>query len=352
MVKSTLTTICALVLLSASLFAQNKPYRVGTTAANFLEMGIGAPASAMGEAYVSQVTDLSSLYWNPAGLGYMKQHEALFMYQPWIADIDVTFAGVGIVVPGVGTLALGLSSMNFGRIGVTTLEMQDGTGETYEAGDFAISFSYGRKIVQWFSFGASAKYVSSHIWHMNASAAAVDLGVIVDTHFFAPGGKREHGLKIGMSISNYGSRLKYDGIDLLRPIDISPDENGNYKDLEGQYRLQGWELPLIFRIGVSMNPILTETQKVTIAVDALHPNNNSESVNMGIEYAYSLLGLGDIYMRGGYRGLYMDKSEYGMTFGAGANILFLNNKSIRIDYAYKDVGVFGGTNLYTVGFAF
>ena len=43
--------------------------RYGTTAANFLEIGIGSGPSAMGEAYVAVANDVSSIYWNPAGLG-------------------------------------------------------------------------------------------------------------------------------------------------------------------------------------------------------------------------------------------------------------------------------------------
>ena len=39
------------------------------------------------------------------------------------------------------------------------------------------------------------------------------------------------GLKIGMSLSNYGTRMQYGGLDLLGSIDISPDEAGNYKDV-------------------------------------------------------------------------------------------------------------------------
>ena len=62
-------------------------------------------------------------------------------------------------------------------------------------------------------------------------------------------------MKIGMSISNYGTRLRYDGIDLLTPIDPEPDEFGNYDNVEGIYKTSDWELPLIFRMGISVQPI-------------------------------------------------------------------------------------------------
>ncbi len=344
-----LVATCLLFNLS---YAQNEPFRVGTTAANFLEMGIGCAGNAMGEAYVSATRDLSSIYWNPSGLAYMESNEVLFMYQPWIADINIGFAAAGIVLPRIGTLALSLTSMNYGRTEVTTLAMQDGTGETYEALEYAVSFSYARKLVQWFAFGVSGKFVASNIWHMNAKAAALDIGVMVNTHFFSFTGRRENGMNIGMSISNYGTKMRYEGMDLLSPIDILPNEHGNYKDVEGQYKLQGWELPLIFRVGVSISPIVRESQRLTLAVDALHPNNNSESLNMGAQYEFKLLGIGRFYLRGGFRGIYMDETEYGVTFGGGFHLTLMHNKVIKIDYAYKDVGILGNTASYTIGFNF
>jgi hypothetical protein len=66
--------IFATVLLGVlPLTGQSKPYRVGTTTANFLEIGAESAGSAMGEAYVSVARDLSAVYWNPAGLSFMNR---------------------------------------------------------------------------------------------------------------------------------------------------------------------------------------------------------------------------------------------------------------------------------------
>ena len=146
--------------------------------------------------------------------------------------------------------------------------------------------------------------------------------------------------------------MQYDGMDLLRPIDILPNENGNYKDVEGQFRLQQWELPLILRLGVAVYPIVTKSQKLTIAIDALHPNNNSESVNLGTEYGYLIPGAGRFLVRAGYRGLYMDENQYGPTFGAGAHFTMLGNKILKIDYAYKSIGILGSSSIFTLGMTF
>lgn len=340
------------LLYSDMLLAQTRPYRVGTTTASFLEMGVGSAGCAMGEAYVSMVRDLSSVYWNPAGLSYLQKHEIQFAYQPWINNINLTYAGVALMLPQYGTLAFSFIGLDYGRTEVTTLEMQEGTGESYSAMDIVASFSYSRKLAQWFGFGASIKYITSGIWHMRANAAAVDLGLLVNTGFFTPDGSRENGLTIGMSIANYGTRMKYNGMDLLQPIDISDDESGNYKDVEGQYRLQAWELPLIFRVGVSMIALKTDYNTLRLAVDALHPNNNSESINVGGEYELTLLGKGQLFFRAGYRGLFMDNSEYGLTLGGGIHLSLMNNKKLKVDYAYKSMGLLGNFSMFTIGMTF
>lgn len=341
-----------ILLLTACLLGQNKPFRVGTTAVSFLEMGVGCAGNAMGDAYTSVTRDLSSIYWNPSGLAYMNSNEVLFSYRPWIADLSSTFAGASVNVPRIGTLALGLSSMDFGSTEVTTMDMQEGTGEKYSALDYAVSLSYARRLAQWFSFGATGKYISSKISRLNAKALAMDLGVMVNTPFFSPNGDEANGLTIGMSISNYGTRMRYEGMELLRPIDILPDENGNYKSVEGQYKLQSWDLPIIFRLGCSFNPIVTQSQKLTVAVDALHPNNNNESLNLGAEYQWSAPGFGKMILRGGWHGLFMDDSPYGLTAGAGFHFSLLNNVVLKVDYSFQNTQFFNNFSSYAVGIVF
>lgn len=351
--KSSLLLIAALVILclAASGIAKEKS-RVGTTTANFLEIGFGSAASAMGEAYVALAEDLSSLYWNPAGLGYMEKSEAQFTIQPWIADISSNYVGAALVVPRMGTLALGITQIGYGETEVTNLEYQEGTGELFTANEYAFSLGYSRRLAQWFSFGAAVKYVSSSIWHTSASALVFDLGVKLNTHFFSPTGSKADGMNIGMSISNYGSRMVYDGMDLLNSIDIKPDEQGNYQYTPAKYKTSDWELPLIFRVGVAVHPIVIGQHRLTIAADALHPNNNTESVNVGAQYRLAVPAMGALFLRGGYKALFMEDSEYGPTFGAGVHLNLLGNIGLRVDYAYKSLGMLGNFHSYTMGINF
>ena len=99
--------------------------RYGTTTANFLEIGVGSSGTAMGDAYVAVASDVSSIYWNPAGLSNVPKSSALFMIQPWLVDIDMLFAGGAMVIPRVGVIGLCITHLDYGEMDVTNLQYQD-----------------------------------------------------------------------------------------------------------------------------------------------------------------------------------------------------------------------------------
>lgn len=90
-----------------------------------------------------------------------------------------------------------------------------------------------------------------------------------------------------------------------------------------------------------MLPNASARQRLTLEVDALHPNNNSESVNVGAQYRYSIPSFGDVFLRGGYKALFMVDSHYGFSVGGGFRYILMNNVALRIDYAYRDIGLLG-----------
>ena len=48
----------------------------------------------------------------------------------------------------------------------------------------------------------------------------------------------------------------------------------------------------------------------------------------------------------------MDTPQYGTTAGFGIQLNYLGNKSINVDYAYKDIGILGNMHAYTIGISF
>jgi len=122
--------------------------------------------------------------------------------------------------------------------------------------------------------------------------------------------------------------------------------------LQAKYKMADWELPLLFRVGLAFHPIVLANQRLTVEVDALHPNNMSESVNIGGEYKFMVPGFGDFSLRAGYKGLFMVDSNYGPTFGGGMKFYLSSTMAVNIDYAYRSLGVLGDVHATSVGLAF
>ncbi len=141
--------IIILTFLSHAAFSDDI-HRYGTTAANFLEIGIGSASGGMGEAYVAVANDLSAVYWNPAGLSSLKGVGIQFMIQPWVVNINTIFAAGAVNVPRIGTFALSLTQIGYGQMDVTTLAYQEGTGEQYTANELALTFGGGRAMLNTF----------------------------------------------------------------------------------------------------------------------------------------------------------------------------------------------------------
>jgi hypothetical protein len=84
-----------------------------------------------------------------------------------------------------------------------------------------------------------------------------------------------------------------------------------------------------------------------LAVDALHPNNDVESINIGAEYVLNQL----IFLRGGYNTLFAKDSETGLSFGGGLKYK-LGEPTLAIDYAYRDFGILNQVQMFTLGVRF
>jgi hypothetical protein len=191
-----------------------------------------------------------------------------------------------------------------------------------------------------FSIGGNAKYISERIWHEQASSLAFDIGTLYDTGI--------KGLQIGACISNFGSGLELQGSDLLIYYDADQLHLGNNDKIIGELKTDEWPLPLNMQFGLAYTMDPGAGLQLTLAADALHPINASESVNLGAE----LTVLKMFFMRAGYKSLFQTDTEAGMTLGAGLNYRLFGSSNIRIDYAYADLGRLGGISRYTLGLTF
>ena len=294
----------------------------GTVAAQFLKIDVGGRAIGMGGAYVGLADDISAIYWNPAGLSQIKSRgAATFGYTKWLADTRFHFIAVAVNAGSLGTLGVSLFSLTMPDMEVRTEFEPEGTGEYFGALDMALGLTYARSITDRFSLGFSGKYIRQQIWHMTASAVACDIGLLFKTDW--------DWLTLGMSISNFGPKLQYSGKDVFVNYDYDPDQWGDSETIFADLQTDRWDLPLLFRFGMAMKIVDQDLNQVITTIEARHPNDNTESLSMGLEYGF----MRRFFLRGGYQNLFEADSERGLALGGGV-VYYLSALSLlRLDYA-------------------
>ncbi len=317
--------------------------KTGTAAAPFLEIAVGARAVGMGGAFASLANDPTALYWNAAGSAALQQNEVVAIHTNWIAQTKFDFAALVLPLGNFGTLGMSFTSLSMDDMKVRTVEKPEGTGEFFSAGDVAAGISYARHLTDRFTIGFTAKYIQQTIWHESANAFAIDVGTIFRTDFVG-------GLTIGASLSNFGTSMKMSGRDTREFGRIDPTKLGSNERIPSNIELDSWDLPLVLQFGVSTSPLKTDSYRWTVAVDALHPSDDYESVNIGTEFAFQDF----LFLRGGYQSLFLDQAEGGLSFGVGlaSNMLFSGNTLIKFDYAFRDMGRLDNVHVFSIGVRF
>ncbi|MFQ6008286.1 MAG: PorV/PorQ family protein [Candidatus Zixiibacteriota bacterium] len=303
--------------------------RAGGSAGQFLKIGVGARNLAMGEAVTTRVSDITAMYWNPAGLGLMQKNQLIFNHFDYIADLNFEYGGFAVRVGSAGTFGMNFTYLGAPDLERTTIDLPEGTGEQVSCSFYSIGFSFGRAITDRVSAGATVKYIRESLWHESASAVALDLGILYRGLFNA--------LTIGMSIRNFGSEMKLSGRDLLVQHDIEPRSGGNNENINADLSTDAFPLPISFRFGVSTNLARdifnVPNQDLVVSVDAVHPNDDREYLNIGGEYTWHDF----LALRAGYRQLLLEDAEGGLTFGFGVQHRF-SSVGLAVDYARLDYG--------------
>lgn len=296
---------------------------VGHSGANFLQIPVDARGAAMGNAFVAMATGVDGLYWNPAALPFTNGTEIVFSTVDWVIDTRLSHLGVIHSFGRFGTFGLAFTSFTMDEMEITTELSPNGTGEFFDAGNFALGLNYGLTLTDQFTFGIRTKYIHEYIWDATASTVAFDLGSVFRTDFY--------NLRIGMTISNFGPDMEMSG----SPIDdkIANEQQDPTENNPREERLsQEYILPQLFEVGIAFDPVtLSERQRLTLSVTANDPNDNQTRMHFGAEYAFREM----LLFRAGYKTGY-DEQTYSLGLGLQVKVTGIE---ARLDYAFVDFGV-------------
>ncbi|MDZ7412035.1 MAG: PorV/PorQ family protein [candidate division KSB1 bacterium] len=346
------TVIVALVVIGAypMILAAQENTRVGTCAAQFLKLGVGARAAALGESGTA-TPGITGLYWNPAAVAAVDRLSAFFAYSSMYAGLSHNFLGLAYPLGAGNTVGVGITYMTSDRIEITTVDMPEGTGAYYSLSNYAVSLTFARYMTDRLSLGVSAKFIQEGIYREKARTVALDLGSLLDTGLL--------GIKLAMSLSNFGGNMRLSGPDLRVSHERWPEFTGNpsrYADLSTEV----WPLPMIFRMGISSSLVGMDGQlaksasnEVTVYADATDTNDSLLRSNFGIEYVWNNI----VALRAGYRGLVLAHDEHDTyntsSYAAGAGLHYgVGGLDLTLDYAYTDYQILGNTQQLSVTIRF
>ncbi|NMC43782.1 MAG: UPF0164 family protein [candidate division Zixibacteria bacterium] len=322
----------AIAALIAGSAAATDFTKTGSIGAQFLKIAVGSRYQGLGEASAALVNDAYSLYWNPAGLAAVEGNVVTFTNVNWVSDVALNYAALATQVGDYGVLGFSATLLTMGDMEITTVDEPEGTGETFGCSSFALAAGFGRNLTTRLAFGVSIKYVYEKIYNESAGGLAFDFGTQLHTGF--------RSLRIGMNIANMGPEMKFSGPDLIQSLD---QESGSVPN--GSVEVDGYDLPLTFRLGAAYDLVTDLDNRWTLAVEAKHPNDNDQQLSIGSEYAYQQ----KYFLRSGYK---LNYDEQGLTLGAGLRSRVGEQTTLVLDYAWSDFGRLESVHRFSVGFAF
>ena len=302
----------------------------GTSGSAMLKIGVGAKATSMGEASVAVTDDVTSIYWNPAGLVQIKNSQLSAMHIEWFDGIRYEWLGFAQPLSKRVAIAGDVSYMYMGSIQRTIESSVEGYEEdgTFSPVDMAGRVALSVKTFKNLLVGVSVQRIQSRVGFKDVTkerisdktvqGMAIDLGSIYNFD-------KVPGLSVGGCLQNLGGQTK-------------------------AYFTEKASMPFNFNVGmaykVQMMPekaSTTDTPKkpklspsaLTVAVDLSIPNDSSVNVRLGAEYRFG----NGISLRGGYR------TGRGFDFPSGLSAgIGYDSSDYRVDYAIVPYGDLGNTH--------
>lgn len=331
----TIITLLILSLVAYTVEAQNK--KLAQTGMKFLSVSTDARTSGFGEAATAvDLASATSIFYNPSTMASIKEFSSLTIGNiGWIADINYMYGAVAFAPydGDFGVVGLSFLTVDYGDfLGTIVANNEQGFIDIgrYSPKAYSFGVSYAKALSTKFSVGGNIKYVKQDLGSSvididdsgqfvndenSLGTMAYDFGILYRTGFKS--------LNFGMSVRNFSTELKY--------------------------KEETFQLPLTFRIGLSMDlvdlfDIDKNTHSFLVAVDASHPRDFSEQIYIGGEYTF----INTFSIRAGYVSP-RDENNFTAGFGIKRNVAGMN---LGIDYAYQPYGIFNNVHRFSFNFSF
>jgi long-subunit fatty acid transport protein len=318
---------------SAQLVPNLGGQRAGISAMQFLKIGVGARAVALGETFVAIANDASALYWNPAGLVQFNQNQAIIAHTEYVVDIKHEYLGVAYHLTSNDAVGIAVTSLHMDEMEITNETQPQGTGRYFKFGDIALGLTYSKRMTDQFSFGTTVRYVEETLDVLKMRGVMVDLG----TYYWTGIGST----RFAVVVSNFGG-------------DVSPTGDVTLYSGDKVNSFQAFSPPTLFKLGFAFEPLVNESQRITAAIELNHPNDNAENIHVGVEYEWNKW----LFFRTGVKRTIGEsllgqdtRSSNDYTFGFGVSQPIYVT-TINFDYAYANFNLLGSVHRISLGLSF
>lgn len=278
----------------------------GTSRAEFLRIGVGARASGMGGAFTAVADDVSTISYNPAGLGHIKDTQFTLMHSEWIDDIGYEYMGFAHSFGSAGTLGAEIRYLHMGDILGRALNGE--RTKNFSVSNLAATLSYGRELLKDVSFGVNVKILRENIEEESSTGVAFDIGELYSIQI------ADNRLQLGLTIQNLGPGMKF----------------VNNKE----------PLPLNLKVGAAYKML---KNSLIMAVDVNIPKGGAPFLNFGSEYSFMNIASARI----GYKTEKELETSARLSLGLG-----FNRKDYGLDYTFVPFNDLGRTHRISLSVRF
>ncbi len=351
--------LVVIMVLATGVYAGNDQRR-GQAGASELLINPWARSSGFGGANSAYVRGVEALQLNVAGLAFTHSTELEFTHTNWLVGTDIGIYSFGLAqrVGETGVLGLALTSVDYGEIPITTVDVPEGNLGTFHPTNTIINVAYAKEFSNSIYGGANIKIINESISDLKASGVAIDAGIQYVTGIGKNkklDRKNDNNLVFGIAMKNWGPPMRFrgDGMSIRATL-------ADGQDLTLEQRSQAFELPSLLRIGAAyiipfqqeldtVNDEVKRIQYLTVAATFTSNAFTKDQYHLGLEYSYKdliMVRVGYVYEKGLFNYDTRTTVFTGPSAGISINIPLNKEKgsTFSLEYSYRDTNPFQGVH--------